>query len=84
MLLIERWGAVFVGLAVFAWLVWLVICTNPGWLLLMWELIQLWYCDMREYTPGYWASPQPIPKLTTPIPTQTEPSLLTRAPPESP
>jgi len=40
--------------------------TNPGWLLVILELIQSWYRDTRAYTPGYLGSAHPIPKLTMP------------------
>lgn len=57
---------------------------KPGWALVIWLLIQVWYWETLAYTPGKFARAQLLPKLTTPDWIQRVPCLLTSGPPESP
>lgn len=57
---------------------------KPGWLLLMFALIQDLYWDTRVYTPGKPGLAQPCPKLTTPAWIQRLFCFTTKGPPESP
>lgn len=58
--------------------------TKPGWLVLMFWLIQSWYLETLAYTPGKFGTAQLLPKLTMPTWIHWEPCLRSSGPPESP